>query len=130
MQSTDSLRELNAKLLAEIAELRKGYTDGKFRLGNCFDKGIGIVADKKKAFELYKEIAEKGNINGKLQLGNFYNESIGTEINKEKAFELYKEVAENGNKFAQNILGYFYEKGVGTHNKLLNIIRNQLIKDT
>ena len=27
MQSIDSLRELNAKLLAEIAELRKGNTE-------------------------------------------------------------------------------------------------------
>ncbi|CAB4482374.1 unnamed protein product [Rhizophagus irregularis] len=47
-----------------------------------------------KAFELYKEAAEKGHIDSIHNLGYCYQNGLGTEKNEIKAFELYKEAAE------------------------------------
>src|SRR6266542_4833416 len=42
MQSTDSLRELNAKLLTEIAELRKKFSEVKIENDELKDKNTEI----------------------------------------------------------------------------------------
>ena len=51
MQSTDSLRELNAKLLAEIAELRKKFAEIKIENDELKDKNTEIPDLKRKFAE-------------------------------------------------------------------------------
>src|SRR5204862_207457 len=75
---------------------------------------IGTEKNEIKAFELYKEAAEKGDITSMNDLGNCYLNEIGTEKNEIKAFELYKEVADKGQISAIYNLGYCYQFGIGT----------------
>ncbi|GBC27375.2 kinase-like domain-containing protein [Rhizophagus irregularis DAOM 181602=DAOM 197198] len=72
----------------------------------------GTEKDETKAFELYKEAAEKGVIEAINNLGNCYFDGIGTEKNETKAFELYKEAAEKGNIDAIYQLGRHYFYGI------------------
>ncbi|GES80273.1 kinase-like domain-containing protein [Rhizophagus clarus] len=67
-----------------------------------------------KAFELYKEAAEKGQINAIFGLGYCYQYGIGTEENETIAFELYEEAAKKGQINATFILGCCYQNGIGT----------------
>ncbi|POG81377.1 kinase-like domain-containing protein, partial [Rhizophagus irregularis DAOM 181602=DAOM 197198] len=59
-------------------------------------KSIKLNTNETKAFELYKEAAEKGDIMAIKDLGNCYQNGIGIEKDETKAFELYKEAAEKG----------------------------------
>src|SRR5688572_28910001 len=58
MQSIDSLRELNAKLLAEIAELRKRFAEIKVENDELKDKNAEIPDLKKKFSEIESEKVE------------------------------------------------------------------------
>jgi predicted nuclease with TOPRIM domain len=57
-QSNDSLRELNAKLLAEIDELRKKFAEIKVENDELKDKIAGIPDLRRKFTELEAEKAE------------------------------------------------------------------------
>ena len=52
MQSIDSLRELNAKLLAEIAELRKKFSEIKIENDELKDKNTEIPELRRKFAEI------------------------------------------------------------------------------
>src|SRR5919206_107151 len=67
-----------------------------------------------KAFEYYKNLAEKGDIDAQFELGCCYSDGIGIENDKAKAFEYYKRSAEQEYLDAQFQLGYYYSKGIGT----------------
>src|SRR6266496_5622912 len=80
-----------------------------FLLDNLYQYGIGTEKNKTKAFELYKEAAEKGHISSTHGLGYCYQNGIGTEKNEIKAFELYKKAAEKGHIASIHMLGYYYQ---------------------
>ncbi|CAB4390905.1 unnamed protein product [Rhizophagus irregularis] len=86
-------------------------------LGYCYQYGIGIEKNEIRAFQLYKEAAEKGHINSKYDLGRCYLHGVGIEKNEIKAFELYKEVAQNGHITSIYELGECYQYGMGTEKK-------------
>src|SRR5947207_991972 len=66
-QSNDSLRELNAKLLAEIGELRKKFAEIKVENDELKDKNTEIPELRRKFAELEAEKAElKARIAGLL----------------------------------------------------------------
>ncbi|GBB94540.1 hypothetical protein RclHR1_23780001 [Rhizophagus clarus] len=83
-------------------------------LGDFNYLGIGINADKRKAFELYQKAANLGNAFGLISLGYCYQYGIGTSINKSKVFESYQKAANLGNLYGINSLGSCYEDGIGT----------------
>ena len=56
----------------------KGYVDGKYKLGYCYDHGIGADVDKEKAFNLYKLAAEEGNNEAQISLAILYEQGEGT----------------------------------------------------
>ena len=58
MQSIDSLRELNAKLLAEITELRKKFAEVKVENDDLKDKNTEIPELRRKFAEIEAERAE------------------------------------------------------------------------
>ncbi|GES97447.1 kinase-like domain-containing protein [Rhizophagus clarus] len=78
--------------------------------------GIGTEKNEVRAFELYKEAAEKGHIDAIHQLGECYYYGIGTEKNEARTFELYKEAVEKGHINAMYQLGKCYYHGIGIEN--------------
>ncbi|PKY56390.1 kinase-like protein [Rhizophagus irregularis] len=94
------------------AENRNSY--GQYRLGKCYESGIGTDKNATKAFEWYLKSAINGNSYGQYSLGNCNKNGIGTDKNETKAFEWYLKSAENGNSRGQFNLGTCYENGIGT----------------
>ncbi|RHZ67566.1 hypothetical protein Glove_300g26 [Diversispora epigaea] len=96
-----------------LKSAEEGNSEGQFRLGYCYEHGIGTTKDKEKAFQWYLKSAEGGNSNGQDNLGHCYRNGIGTTKDDEKAFMWYLKSAEGGNTEGQSNLGYCYDFGVG-----------------
>ena len=56
---------------------RNGDINAQYKLGNCYEYGIGASIDKRKAAEWYTKAAEKGNVTAQNKLGNCYLDGIG-----------------------------------------------------
>jgi TPR repeat protein len=67
----------------------------------------------KKAFNLFKNIAQKGNVRAQLHVALMYVEGKGVEQDSEKAIEWYTLAAKQGNRDAHFKLGELYYKGTG-----------------
>lgn len=65
--------------------------DAQFNLGVCYEMGIGVEQDYKKAKQLYEESAKEKNISALCRLGCFYDEGIGgISKNRDKSAEYFK----------------------------------------
>ncbi|CAB5356588.1 unnamed protein product [Rhizophagus irregularis] len=91
-------------------------------LAYCCRYGIGTEKNEVKAFELYKEAAEKCDIDSIYMLGNCYQYGIGTEKNNIKAFGLYKTAAEKGDIGSKFKLGECYYNGIGIEKNKIKAI--------
>jgi TPR repeat protein len=88
-----------------------GNLTAQFNLAMIYKKE-GDNKDYKKAFELFKQLAEKEYSRGISMLGYCYFNGIGTNVDNQKAFELYKKAANLGNSVAQYNLASMYESDV------------------
>ena len=85
-----------------------------FNLGGMYLNGQdGMQQSDEKAFECFKEAAERGNAQAQLNLGVMYENGRGVEQSDEQAVECFKEAAEGGNAQAQLNLGVMYFNGRG-----------------
>lgn len=98
-------QELGKKALA---------SDNKLAHGFCYAFGLGVEQDYRKAFELFKEEAEKGVLLALFWLGTFYYEGRGTE-KSDPAMSLMwlTKAAERGDVVAQYNVGMHYMNGEG-----------------
>ncbi|GBC04391.1 hypothetical protein RclHR1_05660006 [Rhizophagus clarus] len=97
---------------------RKAASNGsliaQFKLAMIYKNGDDLNnKDHKKAFEIFKQLAEKEYSRGISMLGYYYFNGIGTDVDKQKAFELYKKAASLGNNVAQYNLASMYESDSG-----------------
>ena len=76
------------ELYQQAAE--QGHADAQNKLGHCYQNGIGIEKDVKKAVELYQKAAEQGNADAQNALGVCYQDGIEVEKDTKKAVELYR----------------------------------------
>ena len=71
-----------------------------------------------KAFEIFRDLAEKGNAYSQFRLGSFYEYGEEVEKSIKESFKWYKKAAENGEVNAQYKIGYCYEHGQGVEKNL------------
>ncbi|EXX77275.1 Skt5p [Rhizophagus irregularis DAOM 197198w] len=88
-----------------------------YELGNIYEIGKGVNKNLIRAFDYYKQAADKGCVNGKYKLGYYFLHGIIVDIDKEKAFMLLKESAEGGNDDAKKILAQ-YEQDEGIEKEI------------
>ncbi|EXX59377.1 uncharacterized protein OCT59_014176 [Rhizophagus irregularis] len=100
------------ELIKKLAN--EDYVDAQYKLGNCYDEGIGTEINKAKAFEFYKIAADKGNNDAQYKLSFLYKSGEGVEKNLKEAFDLIKKLAEKKYLDTQYQLGTYYDKGFGT----------------
>lgn len=100
-------RELEAKAA-------KGDLNAQYDLAVCYQRGLNVAADGKKAFEWFKKAAEKGSIYAQQSLGDCYFRALGTPLNERLAFEWYEKAVNGGNTDALTPLGLCYYAGKGT----------------
>ncbi|KAF0547894.1 HCP-like protein [Gigaspora margarita] len=87
--------------------------DIKNDIGWCYEYGVGIAKDEKKAYEWYFRAAMENSFCGQNNLGWCFEKGIGVVKDERKAFEWYLESAKGGNSSGQNNLGRCYEIGIG-----------------
>jgi len=85
-----------------------------FLLAVKYELGDGVEQDYTRAFNLFKQAAEKGHIRAQASMGFFYYRGRGgVEQNYSKARQLLEKAATHGFAPAQNILGIMYDSGHG-----------------
>ena len=94
---------------------KAGYCSGIYNYAICYDEGIGILVDKKRAFDIYSEGAESNNADCVRMLGWYHKHSkfVATATPAETAFEYYKKAADLGSSQAMYHTAQCYIDGEG-----------------
>ncbi|KAF0483886.1 NACHT domain-containing protein [Gigaspora margarita] len=74
-------------------------SNGLSWLGQCYEYGIGVEKNGRKALEYYQKLEEMGNSTGTCQIGHCYENGIGVEKDERKAIEYFEKAANLGNSF-------------------------------
>ena len=81
---------------------QKGFTIAYWRLGQCYEQGIGVAANFETAAELYLKAAQSGCPNGQFAIGLMYYNGRGVRHNIDSAKYWWSRAAEQGYKIAEN----------------------------
>jgi uncharacterized protein len=82
-------------------------------LGYCFEKGLGVVKNEQRAFELYSKAAAAGSPVGMESLGGAYNNGLYVKQDYGKALDWLEKSVEAGNADALQQIGNMYFNGHG-----------------
>lgn len=85
----------------------------KYRIGECYWKGLGITQNEAEAVKWYRLAAGQGYATAQYCLGQMYQKGLGVRTNEKKAIIWYRLAADQGNADAQCNVGFFYEAGIG-----------------
>ncbi|XP_014664577.1 PREDICTED: death ligand signal enhancer-like [Priapulus caudatus] len=81
-----------------------GYSKAQYNLGVCYEQGLGVKQDVKKAAEFYHQAAQRGHAMAQYNLGVlFLDEQFGR--SEAEALELLKKAASGGVIQAQSYVG-------------------------
>ncbi|CAB4397237.1 unnamed protein product [Rhizophagus irregularis] len=101
------------ELIKKLAN--EDYVDAQYKLGNCYDEGIGegVDKDERKAFNILNKLSKKEYLDAQFLLGYFYEKGIGTKVDIAMSYHLYKMVLEKkkeiGKSDAQYRLSLLYK---------------------
>ncbi len=99
-----------------------GDLDGGYYLGYIYEKGIGVIADYKKAFDYYNRVTksqstalnDRDAINlSNIALGLMYVKGNGVEEDSEAALNYFTAASDNNSAKASYYIGQMYENGIG-----------------
>jgi TPR repeat protein len=109
-EALKSDRVAAAKWYIKAAE--QGHADAQYMAGFCYQKGLGVTEDTKKAIEWYTEAGEQNHESALDALAFiYYTGEGGIEINDKKAIELWTKAVEFGSYNAKFFLDEIKEKG-------------------
>ena len=83
-----------------IEAAKKGHAGGQGNLGYCYQNGLGVKQNIKKAIKYYKLAVKQGNSHAQLNLAICYFNGQGVKIDQDEAFRLLRLSAEQGNELA------------------------------
>ena len=82
-----------------------------FEIGNRYDAGRGVAADRATAAKWYERAAEQGFAPAQYRIGNFHEKGIGVERDVAKAKTWYQLAAAQGNASAMHNLAVLFAMG-------------------
>ncbi|THB65615.1 MAG: sel1 repeat family protein [Gammaproteobacteria bacterium] len=85
-----------------------------YELGHCYEAGIYLEADIKKAIQCYRKSALMGYPPAQNGIGFLHATGKGVPYSEELAIEWFKKAAKAGHSGAQMNLGVMYSEGRGT----------------
>lgn len=106
------------KKAADIGSLK-----GQFNYANMLHHGHGIQQDRKRAFEIFLELADLNNRDCYFYLGLYYQEGYVVETNYEKARQYYLEGAAGKDIYCLHQLGVLYGKGLGVEQDITKALK-------
>jgi uncharacterized protein len=83
------------------------------RLGELYDRGLGVNQDWSRSFDLYQKSAILDNPYGEANLANALFFALGTDRNLKEAIRWAQKGAEGNVPMAMNQLGWQYRTGMG-----------------
>ena len=75
-----------------------------FKLGFLYYRGNGVIRNRSKAFDLFRESARSGNVKAQYNVGLLYEAGLGTIANRELAIDWFERAADKGHEKAQEKL--------------------------
>ena len=104
-----------------------GNVEALFKLGDCYEKGLGVEKDLKEAVKWYRMAAEQGYARAQSVLGWYYVNGRVT-IDPKEAIKWYTKAAEQGytgspQGLVQVELGDCYAKGLGVEKDLKEAVK-------
>lgn len=108
---TDEGDEKAVQLFRIAAE--QGNTEAMFRLGDCYECGIGVKQNDVMAAKYYHMAALLGHASALYRMGYLHEYGQGVEKNASLADEYYRSAAQLGDAKALNEFGFRYEFGIG-----------------
>ena len=89
----------------------EGLPEAQFRLGECYEKGLGCEQDDIESFLLFEKAADKGLPIAEYHLGYYYKNGVGCEVDKERAAQYFKDAANKGHLDSMVELGLLLSEG-------------------
>jgi len=90
-----------------------GDAAAQFRLGKCYEEGLGVEQDFPKALEWFKTSADLSYAASQHMLGTCYAYGMQVPQDYQLAFQWFQKAAEQGHAGAQYMLGMRYANGLG-----------------
>lgn len=87
--------------------------DGRIRLANVYEDGIGVPKDEQQATAWFRKAAEQGNAEAQNSLAFRYYIGHGVAKDVKQGAAWYRKAAEQGDASGQNSLGSMYLDGYG-----------------
>lgn len=109
----ESTEDLNKAFELLTKSVENNCKESKIYLGQCYNFGLGVEKDLKKAFYWYEEASKDGDVNALIKLGFLYRDS-SMEINFEKSFQYFLQSAEKGSPEGMYLVGLGYLNAEGT----------------
>ncbi|KAK1868785.1 hypothetical protein I4F81_011268 [Pyropia yezoensis] len=81
-------------------------------LGVCYERGLGVAKDEKRAVELFQEAAAAGDAGANRHLGVCYERGLGVAKDENRAVELFQKAVAGGDLAGKIHLGVCYERGL------------------
>lgn len=103
------IRDINEYITAA----ENGNSDAQYYLCVCYENGIDVQINKKKAFEWLCKSASAGNIKALNKIGRCYWFGVLVDKDEKKAFYWNELAAKKGVAEAQNRVGHYYCNGCG-----------------
>ena len=94
-------------------EAAQGFADAQFNAGLCFERGMGVAQDLKKAVKYYEQAAAQGVPEAQFNAGVCFHQGMGVTQDLKKAVKYYEQAAAQGFAKAQFNAGVCFEHGVG-----------------
>jgi hypothetical protein len=102
----------SGKLLLETL-VAKGDARAMNGLGYAYENGLGVDADERKAFDLYRKSAALGYVGAENSLGGAYLNGVGVRRDPAESFRHYQAAAMRGDAMGDFHLAYAYQHGFG-----------------
>ena len=90
-----------------------GFAPAQYRIGNAYEKGLGVERDLQAAMTWYQLAAEQGNVSAMHNLAVLYATEIDGQRDMTQAARWFLEAAERGVKDSQVNLGILSARGEG-----------------
>ncbi|MDI1318869.1 MAG: tetratricopeptide repeat protein [bacterium] len=117
-KAMDELTKSTDKFLEISAAAAKGDREARYALAACYEDGIGVTADSRKALELFSALANQGHLESQFYMGVMYDKARGVSRDAVKAAEWYGKAAEGGLAVAQYNYAVFLAAGDGVPKNL------------
>ena len=89
----------------------QGNAYAEQRLGDLYEQGLGVPANRKLAFDWRLKAANRGIVAAQLKVGKMYQEGAGVAKDIDQAIYWFHRAATEGNAEAQYLLGRLYHYG-------------------